>query len=151
METIAAGVGSAGLACPDGAAPARPGGVPAARWVRRAALACVLLAALATVTILIFGTAPARPTAAALAHTRWGFLPVLVLLAVLHYVFAALALRGAAGHRLPLTESTLAQFTAAAANRVTPSGLGADVHAGAIAVDIVGFGVIGFGVVGFGV
>ncbi|WP_067480736.1 lysylphosphatidylglycerol synthase transmembrane domain-containing protein [Actinomadura hibisca] len=57
--------------------------------------------------------------------TRWEFLPALAALSVLHYVFAALALRGVSGRRLPLLRTTLAQFTAAAANRVTPGGLGA--------------------------
>lgn len=56
---------------------------------------------------------------------HWGFLPALVTLSILHYVFSALALQTAAGHRLPLREATLTQFTAAVANRITPGGIGA--------------------------
>jgi uncharacterized membrane protein YbhN (UPF0104 family) len=55
---------------------------------------------------------------------RWVFLPALVALAASHYMLAAVALRAAAGGRLPLGDAVLTQFTAAAANRVTPSGLG---------------------------
>lgn len=55
----------------------------------------------------------------------WGFVPALAILAVLHYLLAALALRAVAGIGLPLREATLIQFTAAAANRVTPGGIGA--------------------------
>ncbi|MCW2918353.1 MAG: integral rane protein [Actinomycetia bacterium] len=56
---------------------------------------------------------------------HWGFLPVLILLSVLHYVASALALQSVAGRRLPLREATLTQFTAAAANRLAPGGIGA--------------------------
>jgi uncharacterized membrane protein YbhN (UPF0104 family) len=56
---------------------------------------------------------------------HWGFLPVLILLSVLHYVGSALALQTVAGRRLPLREATLTQFTAAAANRLAPGGIGA--------------------------
>lgn len=55
---------------------------------------------------------------------RWVFLPVLVALAASHYVLAAVALRAVAGRRLPFGDAFLTQLTAAAANRVTPSGLG---------------------------
>lgn len=56
---------------------------------------------------------------------HWGFLPALAILSILHYLFCALALRTAADWRLPLREATLTQFTAAAASRITPGGLGA--------------------------
>jgi uncharacterized membrane protein YbhN (UPF0104 family) len=56
---------------------------------------------------------------------HWGFLPALIALSVLHYVCAAIALRAAAGRPLPLREATLTQFTAAAANRLAPGGIGA--------------------------
>ncbi|MGI8332430.1 lysylphosphatidylglycerol synthase transmembrane domain-containing protein [Actinomadura scrupuli] len=56
---------------------------------------------------------------------HWGFLPALTALSVLHYVCAALALQAAAGRPLPLREATLTQFTAAAANRLVPGGIGA--------------------------
>ncbi|XVQ08490.1 lysylphosphatidylglycerol synthase domain-containing protein [Spirillospora sp. CA-255316] len=86
-----------------------------------AAVVLGLLAAL----FALYGDDPWRSMAAAFRNVRWEFVPALAVLSVLHYVLAAIALRGAAGHRLPLYETTLTQFTAAAANRVTPSGLGA--------------------------
>ena len=55
---------------------------------------------------------------------RWAYVPALIALAVAHYVLAAIALRAAVGTRLPLLDTVMTQFTAAAANRVTPSGLG---------------------------
>jgi uncharacterized membrane protein YbhN (UPF0104 family) len=90
-------------------------------YVVGAAVVLGLLAAL----FALYGDDPLRSMAAAFRNVRWEFVPALAVLSVLHYVLAALALRGAAGQRLPLYETTLTQFTAAAANRVTPSGLGA--------------------------
>lgn len=52
-------------------------------------------------------------------------LALAAVLAVLHYVLAAVAVRAASGVELPLKESTLVQFAAAALNRVAPAGLGA--------------------------
>ncbi|GAB2867163.1 hypothetical protein GCM10022221_79840 [Actinocorallia aurea] len=60
----------------------------------------------------------------AMRAMHWGVVPVLGLLAVLHYVFEATALRAAAGRPLALGRTTLTQFTAAAAARFTPGGLG---------------------------
>ncbi|GAA3211903.1 lysylphosphatidylglycerol synthase transmembrane domain-containing protein [Actinocorallia longicatena] len=60
----------------------------------------------------------------ALSAMHWRLLPVLGGLAVLHYLFAAIALRAAAGTTLPLRRTMLTQFTAAAASRFTPGGLG---------------------------
>jgi uncharacterized membrane protein YbhN (UPF0104 family) len=51
-------------------------------------------------------------------------LPLVATLAGAHYVLAALALRSAAGAPLRLRETTLVQFAATAANRLTPAGLG---------------------------
>jgi uncharacterized membrane protein YbhN (UPF0104 family) len=121
VTTIAAGA--------EPAAPAGPRAGPAPlRLLRRAhrarwTIAGVLLAALATALPAALGLL--RPAAAALAHTRWQFLPALVPLCLLHYACSAVALRGAAGRPLPLVATTLAQFTASAANRITPGGLGA--------------------------
>lgn len=56
---------------------------------------------------------------------HWGFLPALIGLAALHYVFAARCVQAAARPRLPMRETLMAQFSAAAANRLTPAGLGA--------------------------
>ena len=58
-------------------------------------------------------------------HLRWPYLVPLVLLALLHYWCAAVALQAAAGSRLPLRRRFLAQLAAAAANRIRPAGLGA--------------------------
>ncbi|MFD0684752.1 lysylphosphatidylglycerol synthase transmembrane domain-containing protein [Actinomadura fibrosa] len=142
METIAAGAehaAPAGLPLPggDAAIPAlrtRPPRPRRSRRRRRTA-AAALLTALAATAILVLALGPGTPTttvtrtattaATAVGHMRWAFLPFLVLLSLLHYVFAAVALRGAAGRPLPLYTTTLTQFTAAAANRITPSGLGA--------------------------
>jgi uncharacterized membrane protein YbhN (UPF0104 family) len=51
-------------------------------------------------------------------------LTVLCVLAALHYLASALALRAASGTRLPWGESYLNQLAAATANRLTPGGLG---------------------------
>ncbi len=55
---------------------------------------------------------------------RWQFGPILAALAVAHYLAAAVAVRAASGRRLGFAEVTLAQFAAAAANRLTPLGIG---------------------------
>ncbi|MQY09411.1 lysylphosphatidylglycerol synthase transmembrane domain-containing protein [Actinomadura macrotermitis] len=107
VETIAAGAEHVPL---TGTVPSRR---LSTRWVP-AVLAAILGAALLAYVPL--------PSPGAV---RWEFLPALAALSVLHYVCSAIALRAASGHPLPLPEATLAQFTAAAANRVTPGGLGA--------------------------
>jgi uncharacterized membrane protein YbhN (UPF0104 family) len=56
---------------------------------------------------------------------RWQFVCVVVALAALHYVATAIAARAAAGIPLPLGETLLVQLAAAAANRLTPAGIGA--------------------------
>jgi uncharacterized protein (TIRG00374 family) len=62
-----------------------------------------------------------------LVVSSWPWLLVLVATAVGHYLLSALALRAAAGNGIPICwrEATRVQVVAAAANRVTPSGLGA--------------------------
>lgn len=121
VTTIAAGAEPA-VAADTGADTAPP---PLVQRAHRACwtIAGVVLAGLATALLAVLG--PLRPAAATLGHMRWEFLPALVLLCLLHYVCSAVALRGAAGRPLPLVATTLAQFTASAANRVTPGGLGA--------------------------
>ncbi|MFA1539088.1 lysylphosphatidylglycerol synthase transmembrane domain-containing protein [Actinomadura monticuli] len=124
MKTIAAGAERAASAgFPDLSADAAP--LPIVQRARRArwAVLGVLLACLATALLVLLG--PLGPAAGALGTMRWEFLPALVLLCLLHYVCSAVALRGAAGRPLPLVATTLAQFTASAANRITPGGLGA--------------------------
>lgn len=57
-------------------------------------------------------------------HLRWQFTAVVIVLAGVHYVAAAVALRAAAGIPLRLSEATEVQLAAAVANRVTPAGIG---------------------------
>jgi uncharacterized membrane protein YbhN (UPF0104 family) len=76
--------------------------------------------------LLTSGEAAATVSGAvrALAGVHWALVPALAGLMVAHFWFSAVALRGAAGRRLPLLHATMAQFTAATANRVTGGGLG---------------------------
>lgn len=110
----------------DLAVPLAPAVLPRVRWRWRR---WVTLAAVPSAILLILLTTDAaaqvRACLAALGSVHWGFLVVLAGLSVLHYVFAALSLKGVAQCRLPLGEATLTQFTAAVANRITPGGLGA--------------------------
>lgn len=55
---------------------------------------------------------------------RWQFVIIVVLLAGLHYLATAIATRASAGVPLPLGETVLVQLAAAAANRITPAGIG---------------------------
>jgi uncharacterized membrane protein YbhN (UPF0104 family) len=70
------------------------------------------------------GIALSRLVAFDAAHLRWQFGIVVVALAGLHYVASAIAARAAAGIALPVGELLLIQLAAAAANRVTPGGIG---------------------------
>jgi len=63
--------------------------------------------------------------AAITGSLRPAWLPVLVALAGAHYLAAALAVRAAGGLKGRLGQTGLAQLAAAAANRLTPLGLGA--------------------------
>jgi uncharacterized membrane protein YbhN (UPF0104 family) len=62
--------------------------------------------------------------AVACLHLRWQFVCVVVALAALHYVATAVAARAASGLVLPFRETVLVQLAAAAANRLTPAGIG---------------------------
>ncbi|TDC55883.1 hypothetical protein E1281_10220 [Actinomadura sp. KC345] len=121
METIASGAETAAPAeLPDiGGRIARVRRTRRVRWT----LAGILLAG--AVTAALATTGPPRAALAAIGQMRWTFLPALLLLSVLHFVCSAVALRAASGLPIPLYQTTLTQFTAAAANRVTPGGLGA--------------------------
>jgi uncharacterized membrane protein YbhN (UPF0104 family) len=66
----------------------------------------------------------ARLTFDDIGHLRWQFTALVIGLAVLHYLACAVAARAAAGVALPVGETLLVQLAAAAANRVTPAGLG---------------------------
>lgn len=65
-----------------------------------------------------------RAVAAGIPVMHWQFPLAITALACLHYLFAAIALRAVSGIRAPLPELTLTQLAAAAANRLTPAGLG---------------------------
>ncbi|MFL6163551.1 MAG: YbhN family protein [Jatrophihabitantaceae bacterium] len=56
---------------------------------------------------------------------RWQYGLLVLALAALHYVATAIAARAAAGISLPIGETLLVQLAAAAANRLTPAGIGA--------------------------
>ncbi|MFC7733126.1 lysylphosphatidylglycerol synthase domain-containing protein [Actinomadura keratinilytica] len=88
-------------------------------------LAVAVLAAGAWVTASS-GEAAATVSGAlrGIADAHWGLVPVLAVLVVVHFWFSAVALRYAAGLRLPLLHATMAQFTGATANRLTGGGLG---------------------------
>jgi uncharacterized membrane protein YbhN (UPF0104 family) len=55
---------------------------------------------------------------------RWQYAAAVAALAGMHYVATAVAARAAAGLRLDLGETVLVQLSCAAANRITPAGLG---------------------------
>lgn len=124
--------------------PTRPGVGAALQWWRLApirarpkvqlkvvvgSLALILVTALVCVWTLdpdsgSDGIALSRIVALDTAHLRWQFSAILLTLAAAHYVASAAATRAAAGIRLPIRELLLVQFAAAAANRITPGGLG---------------------------
>lgn len=60
----------------------------------------------------------------ALAGLSWPYAVAVIALAAVHYLATAVALRAAAGVRIPLWETARVQLAAAAANRLTPAGLG---------------------------
>jgi hypothetical protein len=70
----------------------------------------------------IFGSAGSTLRRA--GQLPWRAAPVLILICAFHYLAAALALRSAADLKLPLMRVTQVQLAAAAANRITPAGLG---------------------------
>lgn len=59
-----------------------------------------------------------------LAGLSWPYALAVIALAAVHYLATAVALRAAAGVRMPLRETARVQLAAAAANRLTPAGLG---------------------------
>ncbi len=60
-----------------------------------------------------------------LLNLRWQFAVAVITLGLLHYLAAAVAARAAAGIRLPLGTTVLAQLAASTADRLTPGGVGA--------------------------
>jgi uncharacterized membrane protein YbhN (UPF0104 family) len=65
-----------------------------------------------------------RLTGDEIAHLHWPFVALVVALAALHYLATAIAARAASGLALPLGETLVVQLAAAAANRLTPAGIG---------------------------
>lgn len=65
-----------------------------------------------------------RSVGADILRLRWQYAAVVVALAALHYLATAVAARASSGLRLPIGEVLLVQLAAAAANRLTPAGLG---------------------------
>ncbi len=102
--------------------------LPARQWLVAEAILVVVALAAAAATDHDFAASVgdvARSAAARLRDAPWELTPVLLVLAGLHYAASAVALRTAAGLPLPLRQSFKVQLAAAAANRVTPAGLGA--------------------------
>jgi uncharacterized membrane protein YbhN (UPF0104 family) len=70
------------------------------------------------------GLRQASHQVSSLPAPSWPWVAVVAAAIGLSYFFAALALQAAAGSRLPLPRTVLVQLAAAAANRITPAGLG---------------------------
>jgi uncharacterized membrane protein YbhN (UPF0104 family) len=66
----------------------------------------------------------AHSTVARAGSLQWPYVAAIAALGTLHYLSSAIAARAAAGIALPLRETVLVQLAAAAANRITPGGLG---------------------------
>jgi uncharacterized membrane protein YbhN (UPF0104 family) len=66
----------------------------------------------------------ARSVGAGLLGLRWPFALLVITLGAAHYLATALAVRAAAGVTTPLPETVRVQLAAAAANRLTPAGIG---------------------------
>jgi uncharacterized membrane protein YbhN (UPF0104 family) len=99
---------------------------PTTRWTAAALLTSSALAA----TYVLSGMANDEVVADAardLANLNWtvpGVLAALLLLAGVHFVSAAGALRAVSGRRLPMGSITHVQLAAAATNRLLPGGIG---------------------------
>lgn len=110
-----------------------PGAAPArrrpSRWVVGLALAALVAALAVTAATLHLDSGEdvlglAASVGRATARLRWPWAAVVAALAAAHYLATAVAARAATGLPLPLAETFLVQLTAAAANRLTPAGLG---------------------------
>lgn len=116
----------------DDALPALPAEERAGRWpAPLVAFAVLALAGAAAVSVLVAdsdGPGDVASLSVRIAtdsiHLRWAFAAVVVALAGMHYLAAALATRASVAVRLRLGETLLVQLAAAAANRLTPAGLG---------------------------
>jgi uncharacterized membrane protein YbhN (UPF0104 family) len=64
------------------------------------------------------------------AHLRWQFVAIVAVLGAAHYLATAISARVVAGTPVRLGETVLVQLAAAAANRLTPAGVGGSVVTG---------------------
>ena len=92
--------------------------------VRAAVGACVVLAAVLWAFESRTSLAHVVGQVAALPAPSWPLIVVAVVAAATSYLCSAVALCAAAGRRLPLGRTVLVQLAAAAANRLTPGGVG---------------------------
>ncbi len=66
-----------------------------------------------------------KQTTSSLGHGHWIWIAAAVLASAFTYLMASVELMGAAGRRLSLMRTSLAQLASTAANRITVSGIGA--------------------------
>jgi uncharacterized membrane protein YbhN (UPF0104 family) len=90
----------------------------------RIAAVLAILVGLAALWRVAPGLRQASHQLSSLPAPSWPWVGVVAAAIAVSYFFAALALQAAAGTRLPLPRTVLVQLAAAAANRVTPAGLG---------------------------
>jgi undecaprenyl-diphosphatase len=83
-----------------------------------------LFGALLAVHLLLPQVGQAGAAVTALGRARWGWLAATAGVSALTYLFAAVALMGAAGRRLPLGRTWAAQVASAFTNRLAPAGIG---------------------------
>ncbi len=107
---------------------ARPARRPAA-WITAAAVVLLVSALAVTAATLRLDSgedlaALGASVGRALARLRWQWAALVVAFGAAHYLATAVAARAAAGVRTPIGETVLTQLAAAAANRLTPGGLG---------------------------
>lgn len=90
------------------------------------AATCAVSAALAAAWLLL-GADHGTDLAGSFAEVNWlgaATIVALMLIGVVHYVSAAIALRGVSNRPLPLVQATSSQLAAATMNRLVPNGLG---------------------------
>jgi uncharacterized membrane protein YbhN (UPF0104 family) len=115
---------------PDEPASGRSRGRTAGLWAAAGAFALLVAGVLITATHVEGDSANdlaglLGSVGMTLASMRWPLVSMVLALAAVHYVASAIAARSASGLPLPLAETFLVQLAAAAANRLTPAGIGA--------------------------
>lgn len=96
-------------------------------WARRPTVTSALIAAVAVGFWTVASQDRLVDVGHAVAALPWPLISLTIalpLLALAHYVSAAVAVRAASARSLPLRTTTYAQLSAAAANRLVPNGLG---------------------------